>query len=89
MPVRRCAPTLPRRQPHHDPDDIDVKTICHSLHPQSYKATAPNQKRLAVVSAPVTDGRGERADEKLNAALGEALKMMKAGVEEKGFRENT
>ena len=51
-------------------------------------ATAPNQKRVAVVSAPVADGRGERADEKLNAALGEALKMMKARVEEKGFRDN-
>ena len=88
MPAWRCAPTLPRRQPHHDPDDIDVKTICHSLHPQSYNATAPNQKRLAVVSAPVTDGRGERADERLNAALGKALKMMQEKVKEKGFKDN-
>ena len=74
---------------HHDPDDIDVKDIYNDLHPRSFNATAPNQKRLAVVSAPVADGRGERADEKLNAALGEALKMMKARVEEEGFRDNT
>ena len=70
---------------HHDPDDIDVEDICSDLHPSSHHATAPNLKRLAVVSAPVTDDRGERADERLNAALGEALKMMQQRVKEKGF----
>ena len=73
---------------HHDPDDIDVETICRSLHPLSRNATAPNLKRLAVVSAPVTDGRGERADERLNAALGKALEMMQERVKAKGFYEN-
>ena len=73
---------------HHDPDDIDVERICINLHPYSDNATAPNLKRLAVVSAPVTDDRGERADERLNAALGKALKMMQERVKEKGFRDN-
>ena len=73
---------------HHDPDDIDVEDICNLLHPYSDNATAPNLKRLAVVSAPVTDGRGERADERLNAALGKALKMMQERVKEKGFRDS-
>ena len=73
---------------HHDPDDISVEFICDLLHPHSLHATAPNLKRLAVVSAPVTDGRGERADERLNAALGKALKMMQERVKEKGFRDN-
>ena len=73
---------------HHDPDDISVETICNMLHPYSYHATAPNLKRLAVVSAPVTDGRGERADERLNEALGKALKMMQERVKEKGFADN-
>ena len=71
---------------HHDPDDIDVETICELLHPYSHNATAPNLKRLAVVSAPVTDGRGERADERLNAALGKALEMMQERVKEKGWK---
>jgi len=71
---------------HHDPDDINVEDICSDLHPFSRNATAPNLKRLAVVSAPVTDGRGERADERLNAALGEALKMMQERVKEHGFK---
>jgi len=70
---------------HHDPDDIDVEQICNMLHPHSDHATAPNLRRLAVVSAPVTDSRGERADERLNAALGKALKMMQERVKEKGF----
>jgi len=69
---------------HHDPDDIDVENICDMLHPCSYNATAPDLKRLAVVSAPVTDGRGERADERLNAALGKALKMMQLAGEGQG-----
>ena len=73
---------------HHDPDDIDVETICNLLHPHSMHATAPNMKRLAVVSAPVTDGRGERADERLNDALGKALKMMQERVKEKGFADH-
>ena len=73
---------------HHDPDDIDVEKICYMLHPSTYNATAPNMKRLAVVSAPVTDGRGERADERLNAALGKALKMMQERVKEKGFGDS-
>ena len=73
---------------HHDPDDIDVERICGDLHPFSWNATAPNLKRVAVVSAPVTDGRGERADERLNAALGEALKKMREMVEEKGFQNS-
>ena len=73
---------------HHDPDDIDVEHICSLLQPRSDNATAPNLKRLAVVSAPVTDGRGERADERLNAALGKALKMMQERVKEKGFLDN-
>ena len=73
---------------HHDPDDIDVEFISNLLHPNSYNATAPNLQRLAVVSAPVTDGRGERADERLNDALGKALKMMQERVKEKGFRDN-
>ena len=72
---------------HHDPDDIKVETICNMLHPESLHATAPNLKRLAVVSAPVTDGRGERADERLNAALGKALKMMQERVKEQGFQD--
>ena len=71
---------------HHDPDDIAVEEICATLHPNSYNATAPDLKRVAVVSAPVTDGRGERADERLNEALGKALKMMQEKVKEKGFR---
>ena len=65
-----------------------VSRICTNLHPNSFNATAPNLKRLAVVSAPVTDGRGERADERLNAALGKALKMMQERVEERGFADN-
>ena len=73
---------------HHDPDDIAVEDICKMLHPDSIHATVPNLKRLAVVSAPVTDGRGERADERLNAALGKALKMMQERVKEKGFKDN-
>jgi len=73
---------------HHDPDGIDVEDICRDLHPHSSNATAPNLKRLAVVSAPVTDGRGERADERLNAALGKALKMMQERVKERGFKDN-
>ena len=73
---------------HHDPDGIDVEDICRDLHPHSSNATAPNLKRLAVVSAPVTDGRGERADERLNAALGKALKMMEERVKEKGFKDS-
>ena len=73
---------------HHDPDDIAVEYICDNLHPTSDNATAPNLKRLAVVSAPVTDGRGERADERLNAALGKALKMMQERVKETGFEDN-
>jgi len=73
---------------HHDPDDIAVERICINLHPYSDNATAPNLKRLAVVSAPVTDGRGERADERLNAALGKALKMMQERVKEKGFADS-
>jgi len=72
---------------HHDPDDIDVEMICDSLHPYSDNATAPNLKRVAVVSAPVTDGRGERADERLNAALGKALEMMQERVRAKGFTD--
>ena len=71
---------------HHDPDDIDMELIRDLLHPHSADATAPNLTRLAVVSAPVTDGRGERADERLNAALGKALKMMQERVKEKGFK---
>jgi len=71
---------------HHDPDDIAVEGVCGMLHPQSHNATAPNLKRLAVVSAPVTDGRGERADERLNAALGKALKMMQERVRLQGFK---
>ena len=70
---------------HHDPDDIAVEGICRDLHPDLDNATAPNLRRLAVVSAPVTDGRGERADERLNAALGEALKMMQERVKERPF----
>tara|TARA_B110001452_G_scaffold148458_1_gene123598 strand:+ start:225 stop:1349 length:1125 start_codon:yes stop_codon:yes gene_type:complete len=73
---------------HHDPDDIDVEGICTNLNPESVHATAPNLRRIAVVSAPVTDDRGERADERLNAALGKALKMMQERVKEKGFRDN-
>ena len=73
---------------HHDPDDIAVEFISNLLHPYSVNATAPNQKRLAVVSAPVTDGRGGRADERLNAALGKALKMMQERVKEKGFKDS-
>jgi len=73
---------------HHDPDDIDVEYICSMLHPYSDNATAPNLQRLAVVSAPVVDGRGERADERLNAALGKALKMMQERVRQQGFRDN-
>jgi len=73
---------------HHDPDDINVEDICTDLHPHSSHATAPNLRRLAVVSAPVTDGRGERADERLNAALGKALKMMQERVKETGFEDN-
>ena len=73
---------------HHDPDDIKVEEICRLLHPASVHATAPNLKRLAVVSAPVTDSRGERADERLNDALGKALKMMQERVKEKGFQDN-
>ena len=73
---------------HHDPDDIAVEEISYMLHPISINATAPNLKRLAVVSAPVTDGRGERADERLNAALGKALKMMQERVKEQGFADN-
>ena len=73
---------------HHDPDDLNVENICDLLHPHSDNATAPNMKRLAVGSAPVTDGRGERADERLNAALGKALTMMQERVKKKGFRDN-
>jgi len=72
---------------HHDPDDISVAQIGRLLHPKSTHATAPNLKRTAVVSAPVTDGRGERADERLNAALGKALKMMEERVKETGFED--
>jgi len=32
--------------------------------------------------------REERADERLNAALGKALKMMQERVKEKGFRDS-
>jgi len=74
---------------HHDPDDIDVERISNDLHPASFNATAPNLKRLAVVSAPVTDGRGERADERLNAALGMALTVMQERVKEKGFADSS
>jgi len=73
---------------HHDPDDINVERISNDLHPYSSNATAPNLQRLAVVSAPVTDDRGERADERLNAAIGKALKMMQEKVKEQGFLDN-
>ena len=69
---------------HHDPDDIDVEDICNDLHPFSAHATAPNLKRLAVVSAPVTDKKGERADEKLNAALVKALELAEATCKAEG-----
>ena len=73
---------------HHDYDDIAVEVICDNLHPLSFNATAPNLRRLAVVSAPVTDHRGERADERLNAALGNALEMMQEKVRQQGFRDS-
>ena len=65
-----------------------MERICNLLYPYSDNATAPNLRRLAVVSAPVTDSRGERADERLNAALGKALKMMQERVKEKGFKNS-
>jgi len=35
----------------------------------------------------VADGRGERADERLDVALGRALEMMQERVKETGFNE--
>ena len=83
-----AEPFYVRLTVHHDPDDINVEEICSDLHPESSDATAPNLRRLAVVSAPVTDDRGERADERLNAALGKALKMMQKRVKERGFKDS-
>ena len=39
---------------HHDPEDINVKSIAYDLHPWEHNATSPNLLRVAIVSSPVT-----------------------------------
>ena len=63
-----------------------AQTRSLSRAPQAFHATAPNLRRLAVVSAPVTDKKGERADEKLNAALIKGLEKAEAKCKAEGFK---
>ena len=60
---------------HHDPDDIDVDSICTEIHPYAANATAPNLHRVAAVSAPAADSR-------LFVALAKAVEQMKERVDD-------
>ena len=60
---------------HQDADNISSTGIMHTLIPMKRNATVPGLCRVAVVSSPVTALDGQRADEKLNAALVEGLRI--------------
>jgi len=66
---------------HDKPEEVSVGYLRSDLHPSTKNSMKPNLARLAVVSAPVHDKSGERADEKLNKKLVEALEnVMKLDV---------
>ena len=68
---------------HADADNINSDRIALDMEPVKLQSLAPNLERIAVVSSPVVtdtidkDGKPELADEKLNAALREALAQVK------------
>ena len=68
---------------HADADKIHTDWIAETMAPNKDASLAPNLKRVAVVSSPVMtdkldkDGKPERADKKLNAALNKALAQAK------------
>ena len=67
---------------HADADKIHTMAIASAMAPRKARSLMPNLNRVAVVSSPVMDPSrpGERADEKLNAALKDALAMAKEWV---------
>ena len=73
---------------HADADKILTDLIASAMAPDEANSLAPNLKRVAVVSSPVMDPKrpGERAEEKLNAALKKALADAKEKTAEYGWR---
>lgn len=55
------------------PENIEAGALRADFHPRESQSVVPNLVRVAVVSSPVTDLKGERADEKLNSKLNEGL----------------
>ena len=71
------------------PESLDRARLRINLHPYERDATSPNLRRMAIISSPVTDLRGERADEKLNKALEEVLMTVLHEDAPRGFRTFT
>lgn len=70
---------------HHDASRIDVDQLSLNLQPWEDSATAPNLKRVVVLSAPVTDLGGERTDVLLNRKLIEAMDVARQRAKQEGF----